>query len=77
MRYMMLLFALTVGCTAHLASTTKTNLTNSAHLTERAYAYLDAGSAPAALIRAAHCSTQAVLRDEKIGTIDSGIECSP
>jgi hypothetical protein len=77
MRYMLVTLLFATGCTAHLVSTTRTNLVNAAHLTEASYHYLDAGSAPAALERGAFCSINAVLRDEKLGPLDSGIVCAP
>jgi hypothetical protein len=70
-------FTWMLGCGSSLAPTSKANLTNAARLTERAYFYQDASSAAGALDRGAFCSIQAVLRDEKLGQIDSGVNCAP
>ena len=70
-------FGLLVGCATGLSAASKTSLVNAARLTEKAYHYQKAGSAPAALDRGAHCAIQAVLKAENIGQVDSGVPCAP
>ena len=51
------------------------NLENASRTTAAAYKYQDADTPAASLIRASHCSVQAVIRNEKLDTFDSGIPC--
>ena len=67
---------LSIGCATGLSATSKASLVDAAHLTEKAYHYQEAGTAPAALDRGAHCAIQAVLKAENIGQVDSGVPCT-
>jgi hypothetical protein len=63
------------GCAGGLPAEDVSNLENASRTTAAAYKYQDADTPAASLIRASHCSVQAVIRNEKLDAFDSGIPC--
>ncbi|MGA7119338.1 MAG: hypothetical protein WBY94_04530 [Polyangiaceae bacterium] len=69
------LIILLSSCAGGLPAEDVSNLENASRTTAAAYKYQDADTPAASLIRASHCSVQAVIRNEKLDTFDSGIPC--
>lgn len=71
-----LLALVVAGCGGGMSSESATDVQDATRLTAASYAHQDAGTAGAALIRQAHCSLQAVIRNEKLSPVDAGIPCN-
>ena len=72
MKYLLLLL---VGCGAGLSNESKADIKNAANDTAAAYKHEDQASPSGALVKAAHCAVQAVIRNEQLEPVDSGIQC--
>jgi len=64
-----------ISCAGGLPAEDISNIENASRTSAAAYNYQDADTPAAALIRASHCAIQAVIRDQKLDTFDSGIPC--
>lgn len=69
------LLAILTACGGGLSSESKTDIQHAARDTAAAYEHEDAAAPAGALIRAAHCAVQGVIRNEKLDAVDSGITC--
>jgi hypothetical protein len=74
MKYTILLLTC-AACGGGLSSESKTDIKNATNDTAAAYQHEDPTTAQGALVRGAHCAMQAVIRNEKLDPIDSGIPC--
>ena len=72
MRYF---FFLTLIACGGISAESKTDIENAAKTSAAAYKYASDDTPAGALIRATHCSVQAVIRNESLKYIDSGISC--
>ena len=77
MRSLFVLFAAAslVGCGGGLSRESQMDVENSTRATALALQHLASGSIEYALTLAAHCADQAVIRNERLPTIDSGLPC--
>ncbi len=69
------LFLMCAACGGGLSDESKTDIAHAANDTAAAYKHEDPTTAQGALVKGAHCAVQAVIRNEKLDPIDSGIPC--
>ena len=74
MKYLSVLL-LWAACGGGLSEESKTDIKHAANDTAAAYNHEDPATAAGALIKGAHCAVQAVIRNEKLDPVDSGIAC--
>jgi hypothetical protein len=75
MKKLILSLLMLAACGGGLSAESVQDIENAARTSAAAYKYEDASTPAAALIRASHCANQAVIRNEKLAPIDSGIAC--
>jgi hypothetical protein len=75
MKKLVLLLVSLAACGGGLHSESKQDIENAAKTSAAAYRYMDADTPAAALIRASHCADQAVIRNEGLDPVDSGVPC--
>jgi hypothetical protein len=71
---LILLCGVAIGCGGSLPPADVTDLENAARTSAYAYGHT-AGTPEGILIKATHCSVEAVIRNQKLPPFDAGIAC--